>query len=89
MDGPREYYTKWSKSDRERQISYDVTHCRTWFLKNDTNELIYKTETVLQILKTNLWLPKGKFGGKDKSGTWDEHTQTTLYQIDNQQGHAI
>ena len=22
MDGPRDYHTKWSKSDRERQISY-------------------------------------------------------------------
>ena len=32
------------------------------FLKNDTNELISKTETVLQILKINLWLPKGKQG---------------------------
>ena len=32
-------------------------------LKNDTNELIYKTETDLQILKTNLRLPKGKHGG--------------------------
>ena len=29
-------------------------------LKYDTNELIYKTETDLPILKTNLWLPKGK-----------------------------
>ena len=25
-DGPRDYHTKWSKSDRERQISYDITH---------------------------------------------------------------
>ena len=32
--------------------------------KNDTNELIYKTETDSQILKTNLWLPKGKRGGE-------------------------
>ena len=29
-------------------------------LKNDTNELIYKTETDLPMLKTNLRLPKGK-----------------------------
>ena len=28
-------------------------------LKNDTNELIYKTETESQIYKTNLWLSKG------------------------------
>ena len=25
MDGPRDYYIKWNKSDRGRQISYDVT----------------------------------------------------------------
>ena len=31
------------KSDRERQISYDITYM--WDLKYDTNELIYKTET--------------------------------------------
>ena len=28
MDGPRDYYTKWSKADRERQISYNI-----WNLK--------------------------------------------------------
>ena len=33
---------KWSKSDRERQI-YDIINM--WNLKNDTNELTYKTET--------------------------------------------
>ena len=43
MDGPRDYRTKWSKSDRERQISYDITYM--WNLKNDTNEIIYKIET--------------------------------------------
>ena len=30
--------------------------------KNDTNELIYKTETDPQTQKTNAWLPKGKRG---------------------------
>ena len=43
MDGLKDYHTKWSKSDRERQISYDITYM--WNLKCDTNELIYKTET--------------------------------------------
>ena len=39
MDGPRDCHTEWSKSDRERQISYDITY--TWNLKkNGTNELI-------------------------------------------------
>ena len=25
-DGPRDYHTKWSKSERERQILYDITY---------------------------------------------------------------
>ena len=43
MDGPRDYHTKWSKSERERQITYDITYM--WNLKYATNELIYKIET--------------------------------------------
>ena len=43
MDRPRDYHTKWSKSDRERQIPYDITYM--WNLKYDTNELMYETET--------------------------------------------
>ena len=39
--------------------------------KNNTNELIYKTETDSQTQKTNLWLPKGKGEGKNKLGVWD------------------
>ena len=38
------FYTKQSKSERERQISYDVTYM--WTLKQDTKESIYETETV-------------------------------------------
>ena len=33
---------KWSKSDREKQISYAINYM--WHLKNDTKGLIYKTE---------------------------------------------
>ena len=43
MDEPRDYHTKWSKSEKERQILYDITYM--WNLKNNTNESIYKTET--------------------------------------------
>ena len=28
-------------------------------------------------------------GGRDKSGAWDEHTHTTMYKIDNQQGPTV
>ena len=54
---------------RQRQISYDITFM--WNLKNDINELIYKTETDSQTQKTNLWLPKGKGQGRDKLGGQD------------------
>ena len=43
MDRSGDYHTKWSKSERERQIPYGVTYM--WNLKSDTNQLIYKTET--------------------------------------------
>ena len=35
MDGPRNYNVKGSKSERERQISYDITYMCN--LKYDTN----------------------------------------------------
>ena len=48
MNGPRDCYTEWSMSDREREILYDIPYM--WNLKrNDTNELIYKIETDLEI----------------------------------------
>ena len=43
MDGPRDYHTKWNKSEGERQIPYDIIYM--WNLKYDTNKLIYGTET--------------------------------------------
>ena len=39
-------------------------------IKNDTNELICKTETDPQTQKTNLWLPKEKWG-REILGVWD------------------
>ena len=45
MDGLRQYHTKWSKLDRERQIEYDITYMWNLKTENDTNELIYKIET--------------------------------------------
>ena len=60
-----------------------------WNLKNDTNELIYKTEADLQTQKTNLSLPKGKGGGRDKLGVLYQQMQTTTYRMDKQQGPTI
>ena len=57
MDATRDDHTKWSKSDRERQIPYDITYM--WNLKYDTNEPIYKTNWVTDV-ENKLWLPRGK-----------------------------
>ena len=43
MDGPRDYHTKWSKSDREKQIPFDITYM--WNVKYDTNELTKQKQT--------------------------------------------
>ena len=39
--------------------------------KNDTKELIQRTEIDSQTQKTNLWLPTGKGKGIDKLGVQD------------------
>ena len=44
MDGPKDCHTEWSKSEREREISYDMAYMQN-LKRNDTNELIYKRET--------------------------------------------
>ena len=47
MDGPRDYHTKWSKSDKDTYHLISLT-CR--IERNDTNELIYKTKKDSQTL---------------------------------------
>ena len=47
-------------------------------IKNDTNALIYKTETDLQISKTNLWLPKGKCG---RQGRINQEPWINIYKL--------
>ena len=43
MDGPRDYHTKWSKSERERQLPYDMTSM--WTLKHDINKYTKETDS--------------------------------------------
>ena len=57
MDGPRDNHTKWSKSDRKRQISYDIAYM--WNLKR-WYKWTYEIDP--QIQKISLGLPKGKGG---------------------------
>ena len=47
-----------AKSERERQIPYDITYM--WNLKYGTNEPPYRTETNSWTWRTNLWLLRGR-----------------------------
>ena len=38
----------------------------------------------MMVFKREMW-----GGGRDKSGAWDEHTDTTINKIDNQQGPIV
>ena len=59
MDGPRD--TKQSKSERERQIPYDVTYM--WNLKYNTNEHICeKQQTHRHREQTCVCVAEGKIG---------------------------
>ena len=50
-------------------LAYDITHMWNLILKNDTNELLYKTETEVQISKTKLTDNEKKLSPK---GKWAE-----------------
>ena len=55
---------------RQRQIPYDITY--KWSLKNDSNELIYKTEIRHTDTENKLTGTKGDSGDrKDKLEAWD------------------
>ena len=59
-----------------------ITHM--WNQRNDTNELIYKTEIDSWIYKTKLWLSKGKSGsGRYKLAGQDKHIHIATYKIKN------
>ena len=45
----------------QTKTNHMITHM--WNQRNDTNELVYKTEIDSWIYKTKLWLSKGKSGG--------------------------
>ena len=52
MDGPRDYHTKWSKSERERQISYDITYM--WNLEKWYKETYLQNRNTLTDIENKL-----------------------------------
>ena len=60
MDATIDYYTKWSKLERERQIPHIIIYM--WKLKYGTKEPNCKTDS--HTWRSDLWLPSGRGGGK-------------------------
>ena len=63
MDGPKDCQTKWSKSDTERQISYDTAYMYNLKKKKAQMNLFTKIRIESQMEKTNLWLLERKEEG--------------------------
>ena len=56
-----------SRNFRQRQILYDITYM--WNLKQDTNALIYETETDSQTQRTDAQLPRRREVEEGWNGT--------------------
>ena len=65
MGGPRDYHTKSSQSDRERQVSHNTY---MWNLKYDTKELIYKKQKQTNRHRKQTYVYQRGKGARDKLG---------------------
>ena len=69
MDGPRDYHTKWSKPDRERQISYDIAYM--WNLKEWYKWMYVQNRHRPRDIENKVMVTIGEMGAGDKLGVWD------------------
>ena len=67
MDGPRDYQMKWSMSDRERQISYDITYM--WNLIYDKMNLFTKQKQTHRYREETCGCQKGEGLGEGWIGS--------------------
>ena len=59
-----------------------------WKLKQDTDELIYKTETDSQ-RKQTLATKGEREWERDKLQVWNQQKETSIYKTDKQQGPTV
>ena len=86
MDGPRDYLSKWSKSDKEREILYDTSYMwnlKKWYKWTYLQNRFTHLENKLMVTKGEMWADEDKLRG------WDWHIYTTIYKISNQQGPTV
>ena len=82
VGGPRDCHTEWSKSEREKQISDNITYM--WNLEKRYGWTYLQNRNRVTNVENKLWLPKGDvWGGWDELGDWHWHIHTIMYKIDN------
>ena len=73
MDATRDYHTKWSKSDRERQVSYDIAYI--WNLKKWYEwTYLQNKNRVTDVEKQTYGYQSGR--RSNKLGDWGWHIHT-------------
>ena len=87
MDRSRDCHIEWSKSDRERQISYDNTYM--WNLKKGYKWTYLQNRSTHRLRECTYGYHGERVGGEDRLGVWDWHVHTTIFKIDNQQGSTV
>ena len=83
VDGPRNCHTEWNKSEREKQILYNIAY--TWNLEKWYGWTYLQSRNRDTDIE-NKWMDtKGEREGWEELGAWDWHIYTidTMYKIDN------
>jgi len=73
---------------RKRKTDTYHSYVESNSLKNDINELIYKTETDRYQKQTHGY-QRGNKGGRDKPEVWDEHICSFKFKIASHQGPTV
>ena len=83
VDGPRECHTEWSKSEREKWISYINVYM--WHLEKWYRWSYLQSRNADTVVENKCMDTKGKGGGWEELGDWDWRIYTidTMYKIDN------
>ena len=92
VDGPRDCHTEWSKSEREKQISYINAYiwnvekwCRGTCLQGRNRD----TDVVNKRMNTKGVKQGLGGGGWDELGDWDWRIYISMYKIDNKWEPAV
>ena len=84
VDGPRDCHTDWSKSEREKQVSY--INAYMWNLENGRwtglQSRNWDMDVENKCIDTNGGKRRG-VGACDELGDWDWHVYTDVYKIDD------